>query len=58
MKVKVKTDRVIRSGSWDYLPRYLRSNFRDRLSLSYRYNDLGFRLIKLGKGKKYENSKT
>jgi len=36
--------RVIRGGAWDYLPRLLRSAWRDCLPRSHRRDNLGFRL--------------
>ena len=36
--------RVIRGGAWDYLPRLLRSAWRDSLPRSHRRDNLGFRL--------------
>ena len=38
--------RVLRGGSWRYVPIVLRSAFRGRFSSSDRDNDLGFRLLK------------
>ena len=36
--------RVIRGGAWDYLPRLLRSAWRDSLPPSHRRDNLGFRV--------------
>lgn len=36
--------RVIRGGAWDYLPRLLRSSWRDWRVKSYRADNLGFRV--------------
>ena len=36
--------RVIRGGAWDYLPRLLRSAWRDSLSPTHRRDNLGFRV--------------
>ena len=36
--------RVIRGGAWDYLPRLLRSAWRDTLPCSHRRDNTGFRL--------------
>jgi formylglycine-generating enzyme required for sulfatase activity len=36
--------RVIRGGAWDYLPRLLRSSWRDSLSGSARRDNVGFRV--------------
>jgi formylglycine-generating enzyme required for sulfatase activity len=36
--------RVIRGGAWDYLPRLLRSSWRDWRAESYRADNLGFRV--------------
>lgn len=38
--------RVVRGGSWYYLPRSLRSALRFRLTSGYRVNDCGFRLAR------------
>jgi len=38
--------RVIRGGAWDYLPRLLRSAWRDALPLNQHRDNLGFRLAR------------
>ncbi|MGH8047704.1 MAG: formylglycine-generating enzyme family protein [Chthoniobacterales bacterium] len=38
--------RVIRGGAWDYLPRLLRSSWRDALPETTRRDNLGFRLAR------------
>ena len=38
------TTRVIRGGSWDYLPRLLRSSWRDGVPAGNRRDNLGFRI--------------
>jgi len=38
--------RVIRGGAWDYLPRLLRSSWRDGLPASTRRDNLGFRIAR------------
>ena len=38
--------RVLRGGSWDYSPGYLRSANRGRYSTDSRFNDLGFRIAR------------
>jgi formylglycine-generating enzyme required for sulfatase activity len=38
--------RVIRGGSWDYLPRLLRSAWRDSLPRAHRRDNLGFRVAR------------
>lgn len=40
-----ETRRVVRGGGWDYLPRLLRSSWRDSLPPDTRRDDLGFRLV-------------
>ena len=42
--------RVIRGGAWDYLPRLLRSTWRDALPETTRRDNLGFRLAKENQG--------
>jgi formylglycine-generating enzyme required for sulfatase activity len=37
--------RVLRGGSWDNIPYFLRSAFRLRNSASFRYSSFGFRLV-------------
>ncbi|MDQ7090593.1 MAG: SUMF1/EgtB/PvdO family nonheme iron enzyme [Methylococcales bacterium] len=37
---------VVRGGSWDYIPWWLRSAYRDGWEASYRNSDLGFRVIR------------
>lgn len=37
--------RVIRGGAWDYLPRMLRSSWRDGLDVFTRRDNLGFRVV-------------
>jgi formylglycine-generating enzyme required for sulfatase activity len=37
--------RVIRGGAWDYLPRLLRSSWRDALPASTRRDNVGFRIV-------------
>lgn len=47
-EAKAKCDdsrRVVRGGGWDYLPRLLRSSWRDSLPPETRRDDLGFRLV-------------
>jgi formylglycine-generating enzyme required for sulfatase activity len=39
-------ERVVRGGSWDYDPQYLRSAVRDRNSSFYQGSDLGFRIAR------------
>ena len=39
-----ETRRVIRGGAWDYLPRLLRSSWRDSLAADQRRDNVGFRL--------------
>ena len=36
--------RVIRGGAWDYLPRLLRSAWRDSLPSHHRRDNVGFRV--------------
>ena len=36
--------RVIRGGAWDYLPRLLRSSWRDGLNATHRRDNVGFRV--------------
>jgi formylglycine-generating enzyme required for sulfatase activity len=38
------SNRVVRGGSWDYGPQYLRTAFRDRNTTGDRYGTLGFRV--------------
>jgi formylglycine-generating enzyme required for sulfatase activity len=40
-----KSDRVIRGGSWFYIPRACRSAYRYHFSPAYRYDNLGFRVV-------------
>ncbi|MEM9015414.1 MAG: formylglycine-generating enzyme family protein [Verrucomicrobiota bacterium] len=40
-----ETRRVVRGGGWDYLPRLLRSSWRDSLPPETRRDDLGFRVL-------------
>ncbi len=40
-----ETRRVVRGGGWDYLPRLLRSSWRDALPPETRRDDLGFRVV-------------
>jgi formylglycine-generating enzyme required for sulfatase activity len=40
------TQRVIRGGAWDYLPRLLRSAWRDSLPHTHRRDNLGFRIAR------------
>jgi len=37
--------RVIRGGAWDYLPRLLRSSWRDRRPMDFRSDNIGFRVV-------------
>lgn len=37
--------RVVRGGGWDYLPRLLRSSWRDGLPAGSRQDNLGFRIV-------------
>ncbi|MCB1228928.1 MAG: formylglycine-generating enzyme family protein [Verrucomicrobiae bacterium] len=39
------TRRVVRGGAWDYLPRMLRSSWRDALRPETRRDNLGFRVV-------------
>ena len=39
--------RVLRGGSWNLYPRFLRSAFRFRYSTRYRYNIIGFRIARM-----------
>jgi len=39
--------RVCRGGSWNYLPAYCRVALRNSFSPNYRYNFLGFRLLRM-----------
>jgi formylglycine-generating enzyme required for sulfatase activity len=39
------TRRVIRGGAWDYLPRLLRSSWRDALPETTRRDNVGFRIV-------------
>ena len=55
MQVKAKTYRGFRGGSWLSSPRILRLTNHIRLTPVNRNNNLGFRLVKLTKDKKYEN---
>jgi formylglycine-generating enzyme required for sulfatase activity len=41
------TRRVIRGGAWDYLPRLLRSSWRDWLQADARRDNVGFRIIQI-----------
>jgi formylglycine-generating enzyme required for sulfatase activity len=43
--------RVIRGGAWDYLPRLLRSSWRDWRTADYRADNIGFRLVSDGEKK-------
>jgi len=46
---EVRQDRyAIRGGAWDYLPRLLRSSWRDGLRNATRRDNLGFRLARSG----------
>jgi formylglycine-generating enzyme required for sulfatase activity len=38
--------RVVRGGSWNFIPQYLRAAHRDRISRDFRYNYVGFRLAR------------
>jgi formylglycine-generating enzyme required for sulfatase activity len=38
--------RVIRGGAWDYLPRLLRSAWRDSLPVNHRRDNVGFRIAR------------
>ncbi|MEM9283545.1 MAG: SUMF1/EgtB/PvdO family nonheme iron enzyme [Verrucomicrobiota bacterium] len=40
-----ETRRVVRGGGWDYLPRLLRSSWRDSLPPDTKRDDLGFRVV-------------
>jgi formylglycine-generating enzyme required for sulfatase activity len=40
-----ETRRVIRGGAWDYLPRLLRSSWRDALPETTRRDNVGFRIV-------------
>jgi formylglycine-generating enzyme required for sulfatase activity len=40
------SDRIVRGGSWDYYPQYLRSAFRYGLATDIRGNLVGFRLAR------------
>lgn len=40
------TSRVVRGGSWDYSPGYLRSALRDWYIPTFRLSDIGFRLAR------------
>ncbi|HVU44302.1 MAG TPA: formylglycine-generating enzyme family protein, partial [Xanthobacteraceae bacterium] len=40
------SERVVRGGSWDYDPQYLRSAVRDRNSSFFQGSDLGFRVAR------------
>jgi len=53
--VKPKTDRVLRGGSWLSLPWIVRSADRNFNTTPLRYSFIGFRLVKLNKGKNYES---
>ncbi len=37
---------VVKGGSWDYIPWWLRSAYRDGWEANYRNSDLGFRIVK------------
>ncbi len=37
---------IVRGGSWDYIPWWLRAAYRDGWEAAYRNSDLGFRIIK------------
>ncbi len=37
---------VVRGGSWDYIPWWLRSAYRDGWEAAYHNSDLGFRIMK------------
>ena len=37
---------VVRGGSWDYLPWWIRAAYRDGWEAAYRNSDLGFRIVK------------
>ena len=39
-----ETLRVIRGGAWDYMPRLLRSSWRDRLPVTCKRDNVGFRV--------------
>ena len=41
------SERVVRGGAWLSYPRYLRSSYRSRISIDYRYsNNIGFRVAR------------
>lgn len=40
------SERVLRGGAWDYLPRLLRVSWRDRLPAGARRDNVGFRVVK------------
>jgi formylglycine-generating enzyme required for sulfatase activity len=39
-----QTEHVIRGGAWDYMPRLLRSAWRDHLPVSSSRDNVGFRV--------------
>ena len=41
-----KTQRVLRGGSWNYPPQFLRAASRNSYTTDYRFNSHGFRLAK------------
>jgi formylglycine-generating enzyme required for sulfatase activity len=43
--IGAETRRVIRGGAWDYLPRLLRSSWRDALPETTRRDNVGFRIV-------------
>ncbi|MBO3457449.1 SUMF1/EgtB/PvdO family nonheme iron enzyme [Aetokthonos hydrillicola Thurmond2011] len=45
---KNNTNRLLRGGSWDNLPRSCRSAFRHRHARDYWYNNVGFRVVVVG----------
>jgi formylglycine-generating enzyme required for sulfatase activity len=42
-----RSNRVIRGGAWDYLPRLLRSSWRDWRSAECRADNIGFRVVRM-----------
>ena len=45
-----RTNRIVRGGSWNYVPRYCRSAYRDHDTPGFRNDDIGFRVVVAPRG--------